>query len=262
MVKESDITSYLKHNLTTHYMGKTAYYIPVTSSTMDEARILAEQGAPEGTAIIAGKQETGRGRMGRSWLSPVGGLATSIILRPPEETLRLLPAIASVAVYKTIETMGIQASIKWPNDVLVSGKKVCGILIENAFNEGNLVYSVIGIGINVNFETTLFPEIADIATSLSVELGKEVSIAEVALNLYSEMENLYDRIDKPDFIMGEWTRYMGTIGRCVSANLGSRAIEGLAQAVNPNGNLVLRLGDGSLYEVIAGDVTNIRDKAK
>ncbi|RPJ64236.1 MAG: biotin--[acetyl-CoA-carboxylase] ligase [Dehalococcoidia bacterium] len=262
MVKESDITSYLKHNLATRYMGKTAYYIPVTSSTMDEARILAEQDAPEGTAIIAGKQQTGRGRMGRAWLSPEGGLATSIILRPPVDALRLLPAIASVAVYKTIEIMGIHASIKWPNDVLISGKKVCGILIENTFNEVNLVYSVIGIGINVNFETTLFPEIADIATSLSIELGKEVSVAEVALNLYSEMENLYDRIDEPDFILGEWIRHMGTIGKRVSAKFGIRTIEGIAQAINPDGNLVLRLDDGSLHEIIAGDVTNIRDKAK
>jgi BirA family biotin operon repressor/biotin-[acetyl-CoA-carboxylase] ligase len=158
--------------------------------------------------------------------------------------------------------MGIQASIKWPNDVLISGKKVCGILIENAFNEGNLVYSIIGIGINVNFDTTLFPEIADIATSLSVELRKEISIAEVAINLYSEMENLYDRIDEPDFIFGEWIRHMDTIGKRVSANFGIRTIEGIAESINPDGNLVLRLGDGSLYEVIAGDVTNIRDKAK
>jgi BirA family transcriptional regulator, biotin operon repressor / biotin---[acetyl-CoA-carboxylase] ligase len=262
MVQKSHITSYLKHNLTTSYMGKTAYYIPVTSSTMDEARIMAEQGTAEGTAIIAGKQETGRGRMGRSWLSPEGGLATSIVLRPPANALRLLPAIASLAVHYAIGTMGVTSSIKWPNDVLISGKKVCGILIENEFDAGNLVYSVIGIGINVNFETTVFPEIADIATSLSVELGKEVSIAEVALNLYCEMENLYNRIDEPDFIFGEWISHMGTIGKRVSANFGIRTIEGIAQAINPEGNLILRLDDGSLYVVIAGDITNIRDKAK
>jgi BirA family biotin operon repressor/biotin-[acetyl-CoA-carboxylase] ligase len=261
MAEKPNITSYLEQNLKTCYMGREAHYFPVTTSTMDEARKLAEQGAPNGAAIIAGKQETGRGRMGRSWLSPEGGLATSIILRPAEKAVRLLPAIASVAVYRTIGIMGVNSSIKWPNDVLISGKKVCGILIENGFSAGNLVYSIVGIGINVNFETTRFPEIADIATSLSVELGKEVSIAEVALNLYSEMEKLYDRISEPDFIMGEWTRRMETIGKRVSVNTGGCTLEGIAEAVNPGGNLVLRMDDGSIHEVIAGDVSNVRDKA-
>jgi BirA family transcriptional regulator, biotin operon repressor / biotin---[acetyl-CoA-carboxylase] ligase len=262
MTSKPDITAYLGRNLKTRYMGKEAHYFPVTTSTMDEARKLAEQGSPQGTAAIAGKQETGRGRMGRSWLSPEGGLATSIILRPPEKELRLLPAIASVAVYRTLSRMGVKASIKWPNDILISGKKICGILIENGFSAGNLVYSIVGIGINVNFETTMFPEIADIATSLSVELKREVSIAEVALNLYSELEMLYDRIGEPDFIMEEWTLHMGTIGKHVSVNTGGRTVEGIAEAVNPVGNLVLRLDDGSVYEVVAGDVSNVRDKAK
>ncbi|MCX6007265.1 MAG: biotin--[acetyl-CoA-carboxylase] ligase [Chloroflexi bacterium] len=262
MATKSTITSYLEQNLKTRYMGRVAHFLPITTSTMDEARKLAEQGSPNGAAVIAGKQETGRGRMGRSWLSPEGGLATSIVLRPPANALHLLPAIASVAVYNAIGGMGVTASIKWPNDVLISGKKVCGILIENGFSAGNLVYSIVGIGINVNFETTRFPEIAGIATSLSVELGKEVSIPEVALNLYSEMEKLYDRIGEPDFIMSEWTRHMGTIGRRVSVNTGSGTLEGIAESVNPGGNLVLRLDDGSIREVVAGDVSNVQDTAK
>ncbi len=262
MAIKSNITSYLEQNLKTRYMGREALFFPVTTSTMDEARKLAEQGAPNGAAAIAGRQEAGRGRTGRSWLSPEGGLATTIVLRPPANALHLLPAIASVAVYNAIGRMGVKASIKWPNDVLVSGKKVCGILIENGFNAGNLVYSIVGIGINVNFETTKFPEIADIATSLSVELRKEVSIPQVALNLYSELEKLYDRISEPDFIMGEWTRHMGTIGKRVSVNTGSGMLEGIAESVNPGGNLVLRLDDGSMREVVAGDVSNVRDKAR
>jgi BirA family biotin operon repressor/biotin-[acetyl-CoA-carboxylase] ligase len=262
MATKSNITSYLEQNLKTRYMGRDVHFLPITTSTMDEARKLAEQGAQNGAAIIAGKQETGRGRMGRSWLSPEGSLATSIILLPLANALYLLPAITSVAVYNAVGRMGVKASIKWPNDVLISGKKVCGILIENGFNAGNLVYSIAGIGINVNFETTRFPEIADIATSLSVELGKQVSIPEVALNLYSEMEKLYDRIGEPDFIMSEWIGHMGTIGRCVSVNTGSSTLEGVAESVNPGGNLVLRMDDGSMREVVAGDVSNVRDKSK
>ncbi len=257
MALKPSITSYLEHNLKTGYLGREAHYVAVTTSTMDEARKLAEQGAPNGAVVIAGEQRSGRGRLGRSWLSPDGGLATSIILRPQASSLRLLPAIASVAVHNAAGKMGITTSIKWPNDVLISGKKVCGILIENGFTSGNLIYSIIGIGINVNFDTTRFPEIAEIATSLSVELGKEVSMAEVALNLYSEMEKLYDRIADPAFIMGEWTRHMGTIGRRVTANTGGSTIEGIAQAVNDDGNLILRMDDGSLSEVVAGDVSNV-----
>ena len=217
---------------------------------------------PKGTAVIAGRQEAGRGRLGRSWLSPQGGLATSIILRPAFKDIRLLPAIASVAVFRSIARLGIKAGIKWPNDVLISGKKVCGILIENMFDAGNLEYSVIGIGINVNFDTSQFPEIAGIATSLSVELGREVPVAEVALNLYTELEDLYSRVAQPDTILAEWVDHMETIGRRVTANVGGCAVEGTAEAITAEGNLILRLGDGSEREIVAGEVSNVRDKAE
>jgi BirA family transcriptional regulator, biotin operon repressor / biotin---[acetyl-CoA-carboxylase] ligase len=262
MALKSDITSYLEHNLKTRYVGREAHYVAVTTSTMDEARTLAEEGAPNGAVVIAGEQRSGRGRLGRSWLSPEGGLATSIILRPEANSLSLLPAVASVAVLNTIGKMGIKASIKWPNDVLIAEKKVCGILIENGFTAGRLVYSVIGIGVNVNFDTTKFPEIAQIATSLSVELGREVSIAEVALNLYGEMEEMCDRMGDADFIMAEWIRHMGTLGKRVTANTGGCTIEGVAQAVNKDGNLILCMDDGSFSEVVAGDVFNVRTLPK
>lgn len=260
MTREPNISWYLEQHLKTSFVGKVVHYFPVTSSTMDEARKLAEQNEPEGTVVIAGRQETGRGRKGRFWLSPEGGLATSIILRTGAQYLHLLPAISAVAVYRVIRRMGINASIKWPNDVVISDKKVCGILIENAFEEGKPVFSIVGIGINVNFDPAGFPEIKDIATSLSAETGKQLSIAEVALSLYSEIEVLYNRINDRDFILGEWTRNMDTIGRRVNVNTGNRTLEGVAEAVNHEGNLVLRLDDGSIQEVMAGDVTNVRDK--
>lgn len=254
------MVSYLKRRLKTRYVGKTLHYFAVTTSTMDEARKLADAGVPEGTAVIAGKQQAGRGRLGRSWLSPEGGLATSIIFRPALADIRLLPALASVAVFRCLARSGVQASIKWPNDVLISGKKVCGILVENMFGAGNLEYSVIGIGINVNFDTTRFPEIAGIATSLSVELGKEISVQEVALQLYTELEDLYGSIAQPDVILAEWANSMDTLGRRVSVNSGGCAIEGIAESVNREGNLILRLDDGTKRQIVAGDVSNVRDK--
>lgn len=256
---EAEITSYIKQNLKTCYMGKSVHFIPVASSTMDEARKLAEQNVPEGTAVIAGKQESGRGRMGRAWLSPEGALATSVILRPPLDALHLLPAISSIAVHRVISQTGILASIKWPNDVLISGKKVCGILIENSFSAGNLVCSIIGIGINVNFDITRFPDIAGIATSLSIESGRPVPIGEVALNLYSEMEKLYDLKSRPDLILDEWRRHLGTLGQRVTATVGDTVLEGLATSINAKGNLVLRMDDSSFKEIIAGDVSNVRN---
>ena len=236
-------------------MGRELRYLAVTTSTQDIARELAEEGAPEGTAVIAGEQQSGRGRMGRSWLSPAGGLATSIILRPPLASIYLLPAITSLAVFRTLANLGVKAGIKWPNDVLIEGKKVCGILIENALKAGELGYSIVGIGINVNFDTGSYPEIADIATSLSVQLGHEVPVGEVALQLYTELEDTYSKIDDPDLIISAWSQNMVTIGRRVSADFYGNRIDGTAEGVNRQGNLVVRLADGSIKEIVAGDVT-------
>ena len=226
-----------------------------TTSTQDIATELAKKAAPEGTVVIAGEQQSGRGRMGRSWLSPSGGLATSIILRPPLACAYLLPAVSSVAVFRTLANLGIHAGIKWPNDVLIEGKKACGILIEHGLTAGELSYSIVGIGINVNFDTGSYPEIADIATSLSVQLGHEVPVAEVARHLYTELEDIYIRIGEPSYIIKEWSQHMVTIGRRVSADFYGNRIDGTAEGVNQQGNLVVRLADGSAREIVAGDVT-------
>jgi len=255
MAGASDIKAYLMDNLKTHFMGRDLHYLAVTASTQDIARELAEEGAHEGTAVIAGEQRSGRGRMGRSWLSPVGGLATSIILRPPLASIYLLPAITSVAVFRTLRNLGIRAGIKWPNDVLIEDKKVCGILIEHGLKASELSYSIVGIGINVNFDTGSYPEIADIATSLSVQLGHEVPVAEVTRHLYAELEDIYTRIGEPSYIIKEWSQHMVTIGRSVSADFHGNRIDGTAEGVNRQGNLVIRLADGSAREIVAGDVT-------
>lgn len=253
----TDITSYLKNNLTTGFIGKELHYLAVTSSTQDVAREMADRGAPEGTAVIAGVQQSGRGRLGRSWLSPEGGLATSIILRPAMSAVHLLPAISALAVFHTIKGLGIKASIKWPNDILVCGRKVCGILIEHGLKNGAVGYSIIGIGININFDTGLYPEIADLSTSLSVQLGHELPVGQVALCLYTKMEDLYLKSAQPEIILSEWAANMDTMGRRVKVQSSNSTIEGIAEAITGSGHLVLRLDDGSVQEIVAGDVSLI-----
>ena len=254
MAAEPDIKAYLQDHLKTRFIGRELKYLETTTSTQDIARELAGEGAPEGTAVIAGEQQSGRGRLGRPWLSPSGGLATSIILRPPLACAYLLPAVSSVAVFRALANIGVKAGIKWPNDVLIAGKKVCGILIENGLKAGELGYSIVGIGINVNFDTGSYPEIADVATSLSAQLGHELNVAEVARHLYTELEDIYTRTGQPARIIAEWSRNMVTIGQRVTADFYGNSINGTAVGVNQQGNLVVRLADGSIKEIVTGDV--------
>ena len=258
----TEIVDYLKSNLTTSFIGKELHYLATTSSTQDIAREMADRGAPEGTAVIAGIQLSGRGRLGRSWLSPEGGLATSIILRPAMSAVPLLPAISALAVFRTIKHLGIEAGIKWPNDILIGGRKVCGILIEHTMVNSMVGYSIIGIGININFDTVLYPEIAGFATSLSVELGHELPVKHVALRLYMELENLYLLSEKPEVILDEWAANMITIGSRVKVQSGNRDIEGIAEAINRSGHLLLRQDDGTVHEIVAGDVSLVPDSGK
>jgi BirA family biotin operon repressor/biotin-[acetyl-CoA-carboxylase] ligase len=171
--------------------------------------------------------------------------------------VHLLPAISALSVFRTIKGLGIDAGIKWPNDILISGRKVCGILIEHGLTNGAVSYSIIGIGVNINFDTGLYPEIATLATSLSAQLGHELPVGRVALDVYTELEALYLQTSKPDTIIAEWAAGMHTLGRRVKVQSGNSAIEGVAESINGSGYLVLRLDDGSAQEIMAGDVSPI-----
>jgi BirA family biotin operon repressor/biotin-[acetyl-CoA-carboxylase] ligase len=178
--------------LSTHFIGQKVIFFSTTTSTMDVARREARWGAPAGTVVLADEQTAGRGRLERSWISPKGNLALSVILRPNLDYLPYLVMIASLAVVYSIEKVtGIKPQIKWPNDVFIKEKKVCGILIENDIRKNDLVYSIIGIGININLHIPDIPAIAPFATSLSEELGKTISRVEIAQQLLIEMERLY-----------------------------------------------------------------------
>jgi len=260
IMKSQDMESQINNLLNTRFIGRQLHYYPHLSTTMDTARELVKKGAGEGTVVIAGTQTAGKGRIGRTWFSPEGSLAMSVILKPPIKNLPQLVMIASLAVVGAIKHVsGLEAGIKWPNDVMIRGKKVCGILIENEVAEGKVNYADIGIGINVNFNPRELPQITDIATSLSHESGKEISVVQLAATLIDELERLYLAAQDGAPVHSEWQKKMETLGKHIKVDTGKTIEHGVAETVTENGNLILRSTDGNFVEIVAGDITVIKD---
>ncbi len=244
-------------NLETHFIGQRVVYYPRLTSTMEMAkREAVRRGAAEGTVIIADEQTAGKGRLKRIWLSPRGNIALSVILYPDMAYLPSLIMVASLAVVHSIETVtGLKSQVKWPNDVLINGRKVCGILIES-YVRGNIVdYAIIGIGLNVNLRLSDFPDILFTATSLSDELGREVSRLDLIRQLLVEIERLYLVLPTGGSIYEEWRDSLVTLGKRVSVKSGKTIYEGVAKSVTIDGSLLLRHPDGSLTKIVSGDVT-------
>jgi BirA family biotin operon repressor/biotin-[acetyl-CoA-carboxylase] ligase len=223
---------------------------------MEVARREAQEEAAEGTTIIAEEQTAGRGRIRRPWLSPKGSISLSIILYPNAAYLPSLIMLTSLAVVRSIEAVaGLKPGIKWPNDVLINGKKVCGILIEGSMR-GNMVdYAIMGIGINLNLKLSEFPEISQNATSLSDELGKEVPPLDIIRHLLIEVERLYLNLQSGASVYEEWRDNLVTLGRQVHVTWGGVVYEGVAESVARDGSLLLRRSDGTLTRIVVGDVT-------
>jgi len=222
---------------------------------MDMAKRMAKEGMGEGTVIIAGEQTAGRGRLGRKWLSPPGGsLSLSIILRPTLPQLPQLNMAACLATVQSIEKVsGLKPTIKWPNDVLLNGKKVSGILMENIFDGGELKATILGIGINAKFDALAFTEISAIATSLSTESGREISPEEILPSLLEEFEQIYQELQGGRKIYERWLARVETPGKLVRVKSGDTIEEGYAESINPNGSLILRRLDGSLITMVTGE---------
>ncbi len=249
-------TTLITDNLATSFIGQRIIYYPRLSSTMDIARQEARNRAPEGTVVIAGKQISGQGRMKRHWLSPRGNIALSIILYPVISYLPYLIMVASLAVVHSIETVtSLKPQIKWPNDILISGRKVGGILIESEVKGSQVEYSIIGIGINIGLRISDFPEIAATATSINDELRRKVTPVDVVRHLLIEIERLYLTLPGGESIYEEWRDRLATLGQRVCAKSGSSSLEGVAESVDRSGALMLRHADGSLIRIVAGDIT-------
>ena len=256
MAEDSLSPPLITDNLATRFIGQKVIYYPRLTSTMDVARQEARQGAAEGTVVIAGEQTAGKGRVKRVWLSPKGSLALSIILYPAITYLPYLIMLASLAVVRSIEAVtGLKAQVKWPNDVLINGKKVCGILIESEVRRNTVAYAIIGIGINVNFQLSDFPKILPIATSLADELRKEVSRVDMLRHLLVEIEKLYLTLPDGEAIYQAWRDRLVTLGRKVQVKSGKAILEGIAESVARDGSLLLRHANGSSTKIVAGDVT-------
>lgn len=248
--------------LRTQTFGRRIVYRSRIGSTQDLAREMAEAGAPEGTAVLANGQTAGRGRLGRSWVSPVGrSIHLSLIVRPSLVQLPRLTVIAPLAVALAVEeTTSLRPRIKWPNDVFLSGRKFAGVLIDSELAGDQPLYAIVGIGVNVNLDTSAYPEIAPIATSLMMETGQEVAREAVLASLLNCLEDLYLAVGRgeDDAVYEAWRDRLDTIGQTVRVRLGDQVEEGLVEDVDAEGSLMLRRADGSRVTVPAGEVT-LRD---
>jgi len=223
---------------------------------MDVARQEAIKQVPEGTAVIAERQTAGRGRLKRTWFTTEGNIAVSIIIYPPKEYLQSLIMLASLAVLNSIRTLtGIECHLKWPNDVLIGEKKVCGILIETKTQIDRLEYAILGIGINVNMKPAEHPELISLATSLSVETDKPISRTRLLRLLFTELERLYLGMLSGKSLYSDWSSNLNTIGKAVRVQSGETVLEGTAESVKEDGSLILRLADNSVKRITIGDVT-------
>ena len=243
-------------NLGTRFIGQSVIYYPSLTSTNEMAKRKAQQGAVEGTVILADEQTAGRGRLKRVWLSPRGNIALSIILYPNMAHLPSIIMLASLAVVHSIKAVaGLNSQIKWPNDVLINGRKVCGILIESDVQGNTVNYTIIGIGINVNLKLADFAEVPPDATSLTDELGRDVSRPSLIRCLLVEIERLYSVLSTGGSVYEDWRDSLVTLGRKVRVNTGEAIYEGVAESVTKDGSLLLRNMDGGVTRVVAGDVT-------
>lgn len=254
----------LSRLLTTQLFGTPLHFFPTIDSTNTYAVKLAHEGAPEGTTVIADEQTGGKGRLGRTWVSPPGvNLYISLILRPAVSTgaAPQINLLAAVAVAEAIvQICGLTPAIKWPNDVLVAGKKVCGILAEMQTEAGALRSLVLGIGVNVNAPLTAFPpELHDKASSLLLVGGRVVDRAAFTAALLTHLEKLYILWIEKGFsvLRPAWEHHAAElIGKQISVAAPEGTIAGTVLGLDSDGALLVRgSNDETPRRVLAGDVT-------
>ncbi len=258
--------SLLEKNLAGKLIGHKLYYFPEIGSTNDEAFRLGQEGAPEGTVVIADSQIKGRGRMQRIWHSPAGSnIYTSLILRPHLKAA-VAPQISLVAGVAVAETLTQycpdKIELKWPNDVLVNGKKICGILAQMKTAAEEVDFVVVGIGINVNIGKNQFPaDISDIATSLSLETGKEISRQDLIINLYENFAKWYKKLLQNGFaaIKEKWLKMAPMIGQNVQIMFLNEKVIGEAVDLDDDGSLIILTAKNEKLNISAGDATILKE---
>ena len=243
----------------TKWAGKTVHFARETDSTNLWIKRLAKEGAPEGTLALAEFQSAGRGRLGRSWEVPEGtSVMMSILLRPKFEPqyAPMLTLVMGMAVAKAVKKLGFDVSIKWPNDVVVSHKKICGILTEMGVRDGKIDYAVIGVGINVNIKE--FPEeMADKATSLYLESGREFDRNQIPGLVMEAFEEYYEKFAATCDLSGlkvEYESILANYNQPVRV-LAKEPYEGVARGITDGGELLVEKTDGTIVAVSAGEVS-------
>ncbi|MBP2241351.1 BirA family biotin operon repressor/biotin-[acetyl-CoA-carboxylase] ligase [Cytobacillus eiseniae] len=251
----------IRLGLKADFIGRHIHYEESVESTQKIAQRLVLEEAPEGTIVIAEEQLAGKGRMGRKWHSPkYSGIWMSVILRPnlPPAKAPQLTLITAVAIVQAIEELtNVTPQIKWPNDILLNGKKLTGILTEMQADADRIISVIIGIGINVNQQREDYPEeLESIATSLSIELGKKLERAELIKEVLYKLEKLYLLyLDKGFYpIKLLWESYAISIGKNITARMLTGSITGKAKGITEDGVLIIEDDLGELHHVYSADI--------
>jgi len=252
----------VRGKLNTHRVGRQLVCLPETASTNADAFRLAEEGAEEGTTVIADGQSGGKGRRGRSWSSPSGvNLYCSVVLRPaimPHEAPQLT-FLSAVAVARAIEAVtALKPEIKWPNDILINGRKVAGLLNEMSAETDGINFVILGIGVNLNMTSDQFPDdVRTPATSLLLEQKRLVNRAQFAAGMLNELDRLYADFlaEGFDAVRSEWQERCCANGREVVVSEGEvETVRGMFNGIDSDGALLLRLKDGRIERILSGDV--------
>jgi len=253
---EKQIEFELERLLDTKIIGKKILFFEEVDSTNNKAKQIALE-ENEGTVVISEMQTSGRGRRGRGWYSPKGGIYVTYILKPtvsPEKASQLT-LVSSLALVETLNSMNknLNAKIKWPNDVLISGKKISGILTELSADMEKINYIVVGVGINLNTEKEILPENG---TSLKIEMKEEVSIKLFLKSFLEYYDSIYQEYlnGKIDLIIGRWKDNSDTLGKNVKIIGINESFEGLAKDIDENGALILQTKEKEI-KVYSGDVS-------
>lgn len=245
--------------LGTRRFGRQVIYRATVNSTNDFARDLADAGEPEGTLVIADEQTAGRGRMARGWVAPArSSILMSLILRPalaPHQLARAVMCLALGACDAVHMATGLDATLKWPNDILLNGKKCAGLLAEAKIVGDQVEYIIAGLGINVNFAAASVPAIPSEATTIADELGGPLAREPLVRAILTRSETYYDRMNAGENLRQEWAARLSTLHRQVRALTPWGEEVGVAEGVDDDGALVVRRADGSTIALLAGDVT-------
>ncbi len=256
----------IKRRLNTKVFGSNIEYFRLTSSTMDEAQYMIEKGCSNGLLVVSEEQTDGRGRQKRKWLSPKGvNIYASLVYKPHNmssvKSIALMFA-TSIAIVEALSDFGIDnAKIKWPNDVIVNGKKIAGVLIETKSESGIIKSAVIGFGVNANLESVP-DDIKDTATSIYLELGKTIDRAQLLVNILYYLENLVKLIesDGESKVIEMWENYDTTIGKKVLVISANERVEGVAEGIDKNGFLLVRTAGDDLKRVVTADSVRFLDE--